>query len=167
MCVFRNFEGILTRGNIITLVYLSFFVLFIYGCDSVQGSEDRPSSQEEFEAEARILALDQSMTLNNARIALARTYDEFRDFEIDYFSPRARYLEFINCTSTAGPKVFDRRGTTIVTYSSEGIRQNLKKITLKDSCSDRTMTKFYCVDDRPAYTSKRCSSRCWMEYHCR
>ncbi len=150
----------ISRYNIV--LALAFSVL-LYGCSGVSGSEFPPSSEEEFEAEARIISMDDGITLANARNSLAQVYPEFSVEESGFFSPPGRYIEFINCTSSVDPDVYNVMGRTVVTYSYRG---SMKRITLTDSCSDRTMAKYYCVGDRPAFVRHRCSRRCWQDYHC-
>ena len=153
----------LSFRNISVFIIIT-LAIFLSSCSQISGSENPPSSPEEFEAEARILAMEDGLSIEDARISLSRVYTDFADEEFGYFAPMGRYIEFINCTSTMSPDVFTAMGRTVVVYSYRG---SIKRITLRDSCSDRFMSKFYCVGDRPAFIRHRCSSVCWQDEHCR
>ncbi|MFP4189725.1 MAG: hypothetical protein ACLFSL_01665 [Candidatus Woesearchaeota archaeon] len=148
----------------VPVLALSLIAIVISGCTSVMDRDDPPMSKKEFEAEARILSLDEGISISNARESLARTYPRFAENKSGYFSPPARHIDFINCTSTVNTDVFTTDGKTIVVYKNGG---SIKRITLKDSCSFKTMSKYYCVGDRPAFTFYECSYGCWQEHHCK
>ncbi len=144
---------------------MSIVVLFLVGCSTVVRNYDPPSSEEEFYAETRIIALEDRISISEAKSSLSRTYPEFAEEDgFSIFSPMARSINFINCTSTISPSTMNVRGRTTVTYRYSG-RTRRRRMT--DSCSGRYMTKFYCVGERVAMTQHRCSSGCWMGEHCK
>ena len=152
------------------ILMLLFSVFILSGCTGniVTGMpiSQQPQTQEEFDAEALLISLEDRIMLEDAQISLARVYTDFQDEEPGFLAPPPRYVNFINCTSNTGPTDFETVGRTTVVYRYGG--RTIQR-TFRDACNDhtRTMTKHFCSGDRLSIIRHRCSHGCWMGEHCK
>ncbi|MFW5852522.1 MAG: hypothetical protein ACOCUR_00670 [Nanoarchaeota archaeon] len=142
-------------------------IFLISGCTGVITAPEElyPETQEEFNAEATILSLEEKVLHDEAIVSLSKAYPGFaEEDDFGFFSPPARWIKFINCTSNGEREEFENSARTIVTYEYSG--KTIRR-TFKDRCKERIMTKHYCSGDRLGIIEHKCDSDCWMNEHCK
>ncbi|MFW6230453.1 MAG: hypothetical protein ACOC32_00320 [Nanoarchaeota archaeon] len=125
--------------------------------------EERPQSQEEFDAEALLIATEERLPREDAKQSLAQYFPEFGPEEEEYFRPPPRRVKFINCTDTdgMGHRTF---GKVTVTYEYKG---TAKRRIFSDKCDFKTNYEYYCRGNRFAIKEFECDGTCWEESHCK
>ena len=152
--------------KIITFISL----LFLTACSGniITGLpiDQQPQTQEEFEAEAYLISIEDRVLLSDARISLARVYTHFLEEELDFLAPSPKYIRFVNCTTNTHETEFERMGRTTVVYNYGGRKVQR---TFRDICNEhtRTMTKHFCSGNRLSIIRHRCDRGCWMGEHCK